>query len=69
MGSVTFNAPSNWGWASGSAFYAGMVYGFTVQQLASTRCNDGTQGGNQANYYAGCDVEQPMEGRHLWCGL
>jgi hypothetical protein len=64
MGSVTFNAPSNWGWASGSAFYAGVVYcfangsaGYPGYQGAPT----GFQGGNQANYYAGATLNSPWK--------
>ncbi len=57
MGSVTFTAPSNWGWASGSAFYAGMVYGFAGGQQA----DGGDQGGNQANYYAGATLNSPWK--------
>ena len=28
MGSITYTAPSSWGWAAGSSIYAGAVYGF-----------------------------------------
>ena len=66
MGSVTFNAPSNWGWASGSAFYAGMVYGFAGGQqnnynTSSQRDQSGSQGGNQANYYVGATLNSPWK--------
>jgi len=66
MGSVTFNAPSNWGWASGSAFYAGMVYGWAGgTQGQSVNANgtnvEGTQGGNQVNYYAGATLNSPWK--------
>ena len=57
MGSVTFNAPSNWGWASGSALYAGIVYGFYNGATAGT----GDQGGNQVNYYAGATLNSPWK--------
>jgi len=57
MGSVTFNAPSNWGWASGSAFYVGDVYGFA----GGTQGNGGTQGGNQNNFYAGATLNSPWK--------
>jgi Putative beta-barrel porin-2, OmpL-like. bbp2 len=57
MGSLTFNAPSNWGWASGSAFYVGAVYGFA----GGTQGNGGTQGGNQANVYAGATLNSPWK--------
>ena len=64
MGSVTFNAPSNWGWASGSAFYAGMVYGFAGGQQgypSGPGATTGSQGGNQANYYAGATLNSPWK--------
>jgi len=65
MGSVTFNAPSNWGWASGSAFYVGMVYGFggsnPSNQQGSTGLTAGSQGGNQQNYYAGATLNSPWK--------
>ena len=69
MGSLTFNAPSNWGWASGSAFYAGWVYGFAGSRSAIRQGDGGYQGGNQAKLLCWCDAEQPVEGRNLWCGL
>ena len=59
MGSVTFNAPSNWGWASGSAFYAGMVYGFN--SASDTTGDQYRQGGNQGNYYAGATLNSPWK--------
>jgi len=65
MGSVTFNAPSNWGWASGSAFYAGMVYGFaggTQGYKPGVPAGQyGDQGGNQANYYVGATLNSPWK--------
>jgi hypothetical protein len=51
MGSATFTAPSSWGWASGSAFYVGDVYGFAG--------GNGAQGGNQNNFYAGATLNSP----------
>ena len=62
MGSATFNAPSNWGWASGSAFYVGMVYGYANGTFNSpTSTNGGDQGGNQQNYYAGATLNSPWK--------
>ena len=58
MGSATFTAPSNWGWAAGSAFYAGMVYGFAN---GATQASGGNQGGNQVNYYAGATLNSPWK--------
>ena len=59
MGSVTFNAPSNWGWASGSALYAGMVYGFN--SASDTTGDQYRQGGNQGNYYVGATLNSPWK--------
>ena len=60
LGSVTFNAPSNWGWASGSAFYAGVVYGFAGGQTGAGP-GQGTSGGNQGNYYVGATLNSPWK--------
>ena len=60
MGSVTLTAPSSWGWASGSALYAGMVYGFANSGY-STLGAGGKQGGNQANYYVGSTLNTPWK--------
>jgi hypothetical protein len=57
MGSATFTAPSNWGWASGSAFYVGDVYGAGGGQAG----NGGTQGGYQNNFYAGATLNSPWK--------
>jgi hypothetical protein len=57
--SVTFTAPTNWGWAAGSSFYAGIVYGFNG---ASGGGNNGYyQNGNQVNYYAGVTMDTPWK--------
>ena len=61
MGSVTFNAPSNWGWASGSAFYAGMVYGFAGTNPSNQQGTGGSQGVNQQNYYLGATLNSPWK--------
>jgi hypothetical protein len=55
LGSATYTAPSTWGWASGSAFYAGMVYGFA----GGLEGAGGSQGGNQQNYYLGTTLNSP----------
>jgi hypothetical protein len=63
--SVTFTAPTNWGWAAGSSFYAGIVYGFNG---ASGGGNNGFyQSGNQVNYYAGITMNTPW--KQLTAGL
>jgi len=63
MGSVTFNAPSNWGWASGSAFYLGDVYGFNGAGNSTSTASggQGTQGGCQNNFYAGATLNSPWK--------
>ena len=63
MGSATFAAPSDWGWAAGSAFYAGMVYGFAGGTSSTDATGPGTasQGGNQVNYYAGATLNSPWK--------
>ena len=39
MGSVTITAPGSWGWAAGSSFYAGIVYGFAPnRQICRQQC-------------------------------
>lgn len=58
LGSATYNAPSSWGWAAGSAFYAGIVYGFAGGDNSGT---DARQGGNQVNYYAGATLNSPWQ--------
>jgi hypothetical protein len=58
MGSVTFTAPSSWGWAAGSSLYAGIVYGFNGQDGAS---NGFHQNGDQINYYAGATLNTPWK--------
>ena len=59
MGSITFTAPSSWGWAAGSSLYAGIVYGFDGGG------NNGPTGyyqnGNQINYYAGATMNTPLK--------
>jgi hypothetical protein len=60
MGSVTFTAPSNWGWVSGSAFYVGDVYGFAAGP-DNHLGEGGTQGGNQNNFYAGATLNSPWK--------
>ena len=67
MGSVTFTAPSNWGWASGSAFSAGLVYGFNnAYQSAFSSATPpaipaGSSGGDQGNYYVGATLNSPWK--------
>ena len=59
MGSVTYTAPSSWGWAAGSSIYAGVVWGFNG---ATTGGSVGYNAdGNQANYYAGVTLNTPWK--------
>jgi len=58
LGSATFTAPSDWGWASGSAFYVGYVYGYAGTGTAG---GGGSQGGNQQNFYAGATLNSPWK--------
>jgi len=58
MGSVTITAPSSWGWAAGSSFYAGIVYGFNGQAGDN---NGFYANGNQVNYYAGATLNTPWK--------
>ncbi|MGD0348946.1 MAG: outer membrane beta-barrel protein [Verrucomicrobiota bacterium] len=60
IGSITFTAPSNWGWAAGSSFYTGIEYGFN-----GSNSDYGSAGyyanGNQVNYYAGATLNTPWK--------
>lgn len=63
LGAATFTAPSSWGWAAGSALYAGIVYGFANDITGDTNPNPGnaSQAGNQVNYYAGATLNSPWK--------
>ena len=69
MGSATFTAPTNWGWAAGSSIYAGVVWGFngtaTTLNGVGSAGGGGNNGfyanGNQANYYAGATLNTPWK--------
>jgi hypothetical protein len=56
MGSVTYTAPTSWGWAAGSSLYAGVVYGFGGNSSVTAY-----QDGNQVNYYAGATINTPWK--------
>jgi len=72
FGDVTLTAPSSWGWLSGSALTAGMLYG-SVETIANnpnaTSLNPvhSYMGGNQVNYYAGLTLNTPW--KELTTGL
>jgi len=66
FGDVTLTAPSSWGWLSGSALTAGVLYG-AAQNYTLAAYNvgnnsiDGYAGGNQVNYYAGLTLNTPWK--------
>ena len=67
FGDVTLTAPSSWGWLSGSALTAGVLYGAANNYTIVGGDNDGYQGGNQINYYAGLTLNTPI--KELTAGL
>ena len=64
MGALTYTAPSSWGWAAGSSFYAGIVYGFNGGSFDNGN-HPGDTGfyanGDQVNYYAGVTLNTPWK--------
>ncbi len=56
LGSITYSAPSSWGWAAGSSIYVGAVYGYNTSAGRS-----GAQSGYQQNYYAGATLNTPWK--------
>ena len=62
MGSAAFSAPSSWGWAAGSSFYAGVVYGFADgNYYGNSPVTDERANGYQANYYLGATMNTPWK--------
>ena len=64
LGSITFTAPSSWGWAAGSSLYAGIEYGFGGGSFDNSNDAGATgfyQNGNQVNYYAGATLNTPVK--------
>jgi hypothetical protein len=63
LGSVTFTAPSSWGWAAGSSLYAGIVYGFADgnSYVSGGASNGFHKSGDQINYYAGATFNTPCK--------
>jgi len=57
FGDVTYTAPSSLGWLAGSTAFAGILYGGA--DTVSNGYVDGTQGGNQVNYYGGLTLNTP----------
>jgi hypothetical protein len=65
MGSITFTAPTTWGWAAGSSAYAGVVAGFGGSGGGG---NSGYySNGQQINYYLGVTMNTPW--KQLTTGL
>jgi predicted porin len=73
MASITFTAPTNWGWMSGSTVSAGVVNGFNAA--------NGAEGApdRETSVYAGATLSTPLtalklgasmdyEGMHNWTG-
>jgi len=59
MGSITYTAPSSWGWAAGSSLYAGAVWGFNG---GSDYGDAGYHSdGDQLNGYAGATINTPWK--------
>lgn len=54
MGSIAFTAPSDWGWASGSTLYGGVINGFSS-----------SVGGEMLNLYLGGTLATPVTGLKL----
>jgi hypothetical protein len=61
LGSVTYSAPSSWGWAAGSSIYAGVVYGFNNGTSTIEPGFSGAAGGYQQNYYLGATLNTPWK--------
>jgi hypothetical protein len=57
FGDVTYTAPSSWGWAAGSALFAGVLYG----SVDTTSTAPEPQAGNQVNYYGGLTLNTPWK--------
>jgi len=59
MGSLTYTAPSSWGWAAGSSMYAGVVYGFNGGSGVGPSGYHAN--GDQFNVYAGTTLNTPWK--------
>jgi len=59
MGSLTYSAPSSWGWAAGSSIYVGAVWGFNG--VGNPGGNGFHSDGNQFNGYAGATINTPWK--------
>ncbi|MGD0743666.1 MAG: outer membrane beta-barrel protein [Verrucomicrobiota bacterium] len=63
VASLTYTAPSSWGWAAGSSIYGGIEYGFSNGNYygGGDVPSDVHHGGNQVNYYAGATMNTPWK--------
>ena len=59
IGSLSFTAPSSWGWAAGSSFYAGIEYGFAGG--SDWGYTGYYANGDQVNYYLGGTLNTPWK--------
>jgi hypothetical protein len=68
LGTLTYTTPSSWGWAAGSSFYVGAIYGFDndsylqgVDSNIPSNEHDGYANNNQVNYYGGVTLNTPWK--------
>lgn len=54
LASIALTAPSDWGWASGSTLYFGLIHGFNAGRLAGA--------GDETHYYMGSTLSTPVKG-------
>jgi hypothetical protein len=69
LGTVTYTAPTSFGWAAGSTAFAGILYGYVsnpafttkngVEIPAGINSSSGVMGNNQVNYYGGITLNTP----------
>jgi len=66
LGTVTYTAPSSWGWAGGSTAFAGVIWGYvsngTLPGIAAgANASKGYSDNNQVNYYGGLTLNTPWK--------
>jgi hypothetical protein len=60
LGTVTYTAPSSFGWAAGSTAFAGVLYGYVSSPtINGITPPSGAQDNNQINYYGGLTLNTP----------
>lgn len=62
LGSLALTAPSDWGWASGSSLYFGVIHGWDNARPA-------TGAGEASHYYAGLTLATPVAGLKVGAAL